>query len=121
MHKSTYLLCYDIRIYYYVRLLMLALLTSPGRNTHPELKHLYEQITPHYAPDWKVFGELLGISKENIRIIESDHPRSVKQCCNEMLSEWLRTDGNPSWEKILVAIESPAIKYNDQTSTNKCE
>lgn len=89
--------------------------------TPPQLRHLYEKITPLYAPQWKVLGELLHVPNGELRIIEADHPNNVKGSCNKMLDIWLNTDPNASWEAILTAIKSPAIMYSDSASASKCE
>ena len=38
--------------------------------------------------------------------IEQDFPNNVKCCCNKLLEEWLNTDNNATWEKILQVIDS---------------
>lgn len=75
----------------------------------PLLKDLYEYITPRYATKWRLIGTLLGLSAEEIDIIENDNVYKVVQCCNSMLKRWLEVDTAASWEKIFAAIESPAM------------
>ena len=38
--------------------------------------------------------------------IERNFPSNVKWCCNELLEEWLNTDINATWKKILQVIDS---------------
>jgi len=80
----------------------------------PLLKDLFEHITPYYATDWKVIGTLLGIPNRDLKIIEVDNPKDVRQCCNQMLERWLELDPTASWKKLFVAIESPAITVPSQ-------
>ena len=87
----------------------------------PQLKHLQEHITPHYAPEWKALGIQLGMPIGEIRIIEADNQGSVKNCCNEMLSKWIEIDCDASWEKLLTALKSLAVTYSDQSNTVRCE
>ena len=56
-------------------------------NTIPLLRDLYECITPDFATDWKVIGTLLGISREDLKIIEYDNPHEAVRCCNTMLAK----------------------------------
>ena len=78
-------------------------------NTTLSLKDLYHHITPKYAADWKVIGTLLGLPSGELNAIEAGYPTNVKWCCNQMLEKWLEMDTTASWEKMLTAIESPAV------------
>jgi len=81
----------------------------------PLLKDLYENITPQYATDWKVIGSLLGLPREELKIIEHDNYHKAVPCCNAMLEEWLEVDHLASWNKLLSVIQSPAVS-NDQVA-----
>ena len=78
-------------------------------NTAPELKDLYQHITPQYAADWKVIGTLLGLPSGELKAIEAGYPTNVKWCCNQMLEKWLEVDPNASWEKLISVVESYAV------------
>ena len=78
-------------------------------NATPSLKDLYEHITPQYAADWKVIGTLLDLPSGELRAIEAGYPTNLTRCCNQMLENWLEMDPLASWEKLLTAIESPAV------------
>ena len=80
--------------------------------TIPELKDLYQHITPYYAADWKVIGTLLGLPSGELKAIEAGYPINVKWCCNQMLEKWLEVDPTATWGKILAVIESPAVSNN---------
>ena len=75
----------------------------------PLLKDLYQHITPNYAADWKVIGALLGLPREDLRIIEHDNYHKAVPCCNAILDKWLEVDPSASWEKLFKVIESPAV------------
>ena len=75
----------------------------------PLLKDLHNHITPHYAARWRVIGTLLGLPKGRLDIIEHDNYHKAEPCCDAVLGEWLEVDPSASWEKLLEAIESPAV------------
>ena len=75
----------------------------------PLLKDLYQHITPNYAADWKVIGTLLGLPREELKIIEHDNYHKAVPCCNAVLDKWLEVDPSASWEKLFKVIESPAV------------
>jgi len=72
-------------------------------------KDLQRHVTPQYAADWREIGVELGLTDAKLRAIRKNNPHSVKDCCNDMFSEWLRLDKTASWEKLFAAIESPAV------------
>lgn len=78
-------------------------------STTPKLGDLYEYITPKYATDWKVIGALLGLPREELKIIEHDNHCKAVACCNAMLEKWLDLDSAATWKKVLDAIHSPAV------------
>ena len=96
---------------------MYVYLTFATVDSVPSLKSLYEQITPHYAPDWKVIGTLLGLPTTELKAIEEKNPTNFKWCCNTMLEKWLDVDKTASWGKISAAIESPAISSRNSQSS----
>ena len=81
----------------------------------PDLKDLYELITPQYAADWKVIGTPLGIPSGELKAIETGWPATVKCCYNQMLEKWLEVDPTASWGKLFIAIESPAVSSDPAT------
>jgi len=92
-------------------------------DTIPSLKNLYEQITPHYADDWKVIGALLDLPHEKLKAIESQSPNNVKRCCNFMLENWLETGtAAKTWKQLFAAIDSPALsskRYSKPSSSKE--
>ena len=55
---------------------------------------------------WNLLGIELGIDPSTIRMIQLQHPHSVDQCRVEMFSRWLDSDENPTWEKLVEALEN---------------
>ena len=67
-------------------------------------------------------GALLSVPIPELRIIDADPSKSVKDRCNEMLEKWLENATiTPSWKIMRKAIESPSIKYRYQDFMNKCK
>ena len=78
-------------------------------NSRPELRDLYNLITPKYAAHWRIIGTLLGIEKGILDGIEYAFPINIPWCCNRSLEQWLGRDTNASWKKIIQVINSPAV------------
>ena len=54
--------------------------------------------------EWDTLGTYLGLSQREIREIENDH-KNTGRTRVEMFDLWLRKEENPSWVKILAALE----------------
>ena len=74
----------------------------------PELKELQKLITFNYASCWKEIGIELNLPYATIQTIEADH-RNSEQRCTGILAKWLDVDVSATWQKILQAIDSPAV------------
>ena len=55
---------------------------------------------------WNLLRIQLGIDPTVIRMIQHQHPHSVEQCKMEMFSRWLLSEENPTWEKLVEALEN---------------
>ena len=75
----------------------------------PQLKQLQNLVTPYYAASWKEIGLQLGIAQGILQTIEINFQTDVETCCGEMLTEWLDTDVNASWGKLIQVVYSPAV------------
>ena len=62
--------------------------------------------TSQYATDWKEIGTLLGLRNGELKIIEYEHFKSVRDCWLTMLLKWLDDFPNTSWGQLITAIES---------------
>ena len=67
---------------------------------------MYNLITPDYAAHWKLIGTGLGIREGTLLAIKRNFPDNVKWCCNALLEEWLNTDINATWKKLIQVIDS---------------
>lgn len=88
-------------------------------NTAPSLRDLYRYVTPSYATEWKQIGIELGLSAVKLKEIRVENIK-VKDCCNEMLEEWLCVDTKASWKRLFNAIESPAVTCKPESGNDKC-
>ena len=55
---------------------------------------------------WDLLGIQLGIDPTVIRMIQHQHSHSVEQCKMEMFTRWLVSEENPTWEKLVEALEN---------------
>ena len=53
---------------------------------------------------WYRLGQLLGVSEDDLDIIERNYPRDANMCKIKMFAEWLRGDTNPTYEKLVRAL-----------------
>ena len=55
--------------------------------------------------NWDTLGTHLGLSQDEIKEIELDH--QTTECRRvEMFDKWLKEEENPSWEKVIDALDS---------------
>ena len=74
-------------------------------------------VTPIYATEWREIGIELGLPNAKLKEIYVDS-KNVKQCCNDMLAEWLCVDTEASWKKLFSAIDSPAVTSNPESNSS---
>ena len=55
---------------------------------------------------WQTLGIHLGMTEDEIREIEQDHPGDTARRRTAILDKWLRKEENPSWVSIIEALES---------------
>ena len=53
---------------------------------------------------WDTLGRCLGLSKGEIKEIEGDYQNTGRRRI-EMFDKWLSKEENPSWEKMIAALE----------------
>ena len=71
----------------------------------PKLKDTLKELLP-LAMDWKTIGTLLEIKKSILDKIRADED-GVRDCLQEMLSEWLKqVDPPPTWAALADAVET---------------
>ena len=80
------------------------------------LKAILDSIST-LAADWFNLGVALGLSYSKLKTIESDYPRNAPRCLTEMLIAWLRSNSQPSWRGLVLALESPLVNRVDIADT----
>ena len=64
------------------------------------------------APSWDLFGEQIGIPKDEIDKIGTSvgaAPNRVSKCLSDAMTWWLNNSHNPTYEKIIDALEGPVV------------
>ena len=85
-------------------------------NLRPNLRELFEKVTPNFAPHWKRIGVFLNISYGVLDAIESDYFGNCQECCDRMLAKWLDIDVTATWKKLKGAVNLAVLKPNKRTS-----
>lgn len=55
--------------------------------------------------DWYILGTHLGLKQSELREIQVDHQNNTGRMRLAMLDKWFSKEENPSWEKIIAALE----------------
>ena len=55
---------------------------------------------------WHTLGTHLGMTEDEIREIEQDHPGDTARRRTAMLDKWLKKEESPSWVRVIEALES---------------
>ena len=79
------------------------------KKKRPDLKDLINLVTPNYACCWKEIGVQLNISTGILNSIEMGFPTNPTWCCNKMWMDWYEVDIEASWDRVIKAIDSPAV------------
>lgn len=70
----------------------------------PQLKEILENTKQ--VTQWKLLGIELGIESSRMQIIAEECRGNIEQCKMEMFIYWLRSDPNPTWTKLIEALEN---------------
>ena len=73
-------------------------------NENNIIKHLEGEL----GEEWWTVGILLGVKNATLETISMECHRRTSECIVKMLSKWLRSDLDASWDKLVAAIASPA-------------
>ena len=75
----------------------------------PTIEELCNLVTPQYATNWQTIGQKLGLNDNLLDRIEYDCHHKAEDCCNALWKHWLETRKGKTWEKVIEAIELPAM------------
>ena len=81
-------------------------------NKKPTKNKLLDHVVPHVTPYWYDLGiKLLKEEEEaQLDVIESNYADDKKECCKRMFWYWLSTNTDASWQQLIEALQSSAIK-----------
>ena len=51
---------------------------------------------------WFDFGLYLGLSYNDLEVIETNYPQDAEQCLTECLAKWLTDDTEATWNKLAI-------------------
>ena len=78
----------------------------------PSKLYICRLFTKRYATKCRDIGLTLGLTPEELDIMEADHPNEIEDFCNEMLQKWLEKETKPTWEKLFNAADNPSFSIN---------
>ncbi|XP_019853915.1 PREDICTED: WASH complex subunit FAM21 homolog [Amphimedon queenslandica] len=65
--------------------------------------------------NWSDLGLYLGLTHDELDVIEADYPQNAKRCLRECLAKWLKTDFKATWDNLVHALieagEASAAAY----------
>ena len=62
---------------------------------------------------WFDLGVALGLSYDTLKTIESNYPKDVNRCRTEMITAWLRSTSQPSWQRLASALSLPLVNRSE--------
>ena len=90
---------------------ILHILGTPVERGPDAVAQLVRALHP-IASSWDLFGQQIGIPKHEVDIIGVDvgaAPNRVSKCLSNAMTWWLNTSTNPTYEKIIDALEGPVV------------
>ena len=76
-------------------------MVSESVDLEPSLRELSELPV---VDCWYRLGIQLGVTKNELDVIEQNHPRDAKRWQLEMFDTWLRSDSSATYEKLIKAL-----------------
>ena len=73
------------------------------------MHQLNQIVVPRIQAKWENVAYSMGCEIYYVEAIKKDYPHDSEQCCQHLLSKWLKTSKHPTWSKLLEYIE----KVND--------
>ena len=79
----------------------------------PNLKDLSNFVVPKVGSKWYMLGVQLLDQQyvATLQTIKADCKKAEERCI-EMFNEWLTTDNDASWDKLIDGLKSPSVKLN---------
>ena len=78
----------------------------------PTKKKLLDHVIPHVTSRWYTLGvKLLKEDQEShLDVLKLNHAGDNEMCCMEMFWYWLNSNTDATWEQLIVALRSSAVK-----------
>ena len=77
----------------------------------PTKNELLDHVIPNVTSRWYILGaKLLKDQESHLDVIESNHPGDNEKCCMKMFWHWLSTNTDATWQQLIEALRSPAVK-----------
>ena len=70
----------------------------------PSMRDINKYIVPKFSAHWRMLGILLDVRSTKLDDIAKNE--DDQKCSKEMLKQWLHTDGEATWRKLLEAVSS---------------
>ena len=71
--------------------------------------HLLNKIvTPRIMSEWRDVAYSMGCPLYRVDAIQMESNNNLRQCCEKLFADWLKTSSNPTWKFLLVSIEDVA-------------
>ena len=91
LHQMA-IVCFPTMLFFYL---------SESDDLEPSLRELSELPV---VDCWYRLGIQLGVTKNELDVIERNHPRDAKRWQLEMFDTWLRSDSSATYERLIKAL-----------------
>lgn len=71
----------------------------------PDMHLLNKIVTPRIMSEWKAVAYSMGYSPYHVCAIQMESNNNLRQCCDNLFANWLKTSSNPTWKFLLVSIK----------------
>ena len=80
----------------------------------PTKKKLLDHVISNVTSRWYILGvKLLKEDQEpHLDVLKLNHASDNEMCCMEMFWCWLNSNTDATWEQLIVALRSPAVKLS---------
>lgn len=87
------------------------------------------EILSEICNEWKVIGDLIGLSPSTMEAIETKRPSDPEECCRAVFIEWMKSNNlnyPATWEALIKVLEDmkisedikEALEYTNKSPSN---
>ena len=86
---------------------------------HPTLRDLANFVVPHASTKWYNLGLQLFDPRDEgvLHSMKMETSKRPEEQCTEVFRHWLTTKKNPTWNKLITSLKSPAVNLPNVAST----